>query len=167
MLHVGMVATILLLETLQYKSKHVSLGREIWRWLLAEDGCLLIQGMNGGGVGGNSSCNLGSQRDHIMSFSYPRSAQTFHIPVMGTGFTIDTPLKVARYGISSVISLVDDHLTEDMRKFHSGLSGEPYEEIKTSSEDSRARRITAYLDLVNLLVERQGQMVCWGWILEN
>jgi len=29
---------------------------------------------------------------------------SFHIPVMGTGFTIDTPLKVARYGISSVIS---------------------------------------------------------------
>ena len=33
---------------------------------------------------------------------------TFHIPVMGTGFTIDTPLKVARYGIASVVSLVDD-----------------------------------------------------------
>lgn len=90
-----------------------------------------------------------------MSFSHTRSAQTFHIPVMGTGFTIDTPLKVARYGISSVISLVDDHLTEDMRKFHCGLSGEPYEEIKSSSEDSRARRITAYLDLVDLLVSRQ------------
>ena len=27
----------------------------------------------------------------------------FYIPVMGTGFTTDTPLKVARYGISSVV----------------------------------------------------------------
>ena len=26
---------------------------------------------------------------------------TFHIPVMGTGYTIDTPLKVAHFGISS------------------------------------------------------------------
>ena len=32
---------------------------------------------------------------------------------VGTGFTIDTPLKVARYGISSVVSLVDDVLIED------------------------------------------------------
>ena len=39
---------------------------------------------------------------------------SFHIPVMGTGFTIDTPLKVARYGISSVISLVDDVLIEQV-----------------------------------------------------
>ena len=29
---------------------------------------------------------------------------------MGTGFTIATPLNVARYGISSVVSLVDDNL---------------------------------------------------------
>ncbi len=34
---------------------------------------------------------------------------------MGTGFTIDTPIKVAKYGISSVISLVDDVLIEQMR----------------------------------------------------
>ena len=36
------------------------------------------------------------------------ATHTFHIPVMGTGFTIDTPLKVARYGVSSVIQIVDD-----------------------------------------------------------
>ncbi len=39
---------------------------------------------------------------------------TFSIPVMGTGFSIDTPLRVAQYGISSVISLVDDVLIEQM-----------------------------------------------------
>ena len=33
------------------------------------------------------------------------SVHNFYIPVMGTGFTIDTPLKVAKYGISSVVSL--------------------------------------------------------------
>ena len=40
----------------------------------------------------------------------------FHIPVMGLAFTIDTPLKVAQYGISSVISIMEDRLIEMMRK---------------------------------------------------
>ena len=30
------------------------------------------------------------------------------VSIMGTGFTIDSPLRVAKYGISSVISLVDE-----------------------------------------------------------
>ena len=80
---------------------------------------------------------------------------TFHIPVMGTGFTIDTPIKVARYGISSSISLVDDVLIEQVRKFYCEQENEPYEEITRKSEDSRARRITSYLNLVDLLVQRQ------------
>jgi len=84
-----------------------------------------------------------------------RSAHTFHIPVMGTGFTIDTPLRVAKYGISSSISLVDDVLVEQMRRFHCEKEGEPYEEILGSEEDSRARRITAYLNLLDRLVRRQ------------
>jgi hypothetical protein len=74
---------------------------------------------------------------------------------MGTGFTIDTPLRVARYGISSSISLVDDILIEQIRKFHCQKANEPYEEITAKSEDSRARRITAYLNLVDLLLKRQ------------
>jgi hypothetical protein len=81
----------------------------------------------------------------------------FHIPVMGTGFTVDTPLKVARYGISSVISLVDDVLIEQMRKFHCEKSNEAYLEISDREEDHRARRITAYLNLLDLLVQRQVQ----------
>ena len=44
---------------------------------------------------------------------------SFHIPVMGTGYTIDTPIKVAHYGISSVISIIDHRLTEQMREFYS------------------------------------------------
>lgn len=84
-----------------------------------------------------------------------RSAHTFHIPVMGTGFMIDAPLRIAKYGISSVISLVDDVLIEQMRKFHCQRAGEPYEEIASGEEDARARRITAYLNLLDRLVGRQ------------
>jgi hypothetical protein len=83
------------------------------------------------------------------------SPHTFHIPVMGTGFMIDAPLRVARYGISSVVSLVDDVLVEQMRKLHCLQQGEPYEEIGLREEDSRARRITAYLNLLDRLVARQ------------
>ena len=80
---------------------------------------------------------------------------SFHIPVLGTGFTIDTPLRVAKYGISSVISLGDDILIEQMREFHSENEGEPYEPIPLLQEDARARRITAYLNLLDRLVRRQ------------
>ncbi len=74
---------------------------------------------------------------------------------MGTCLTIDTPLRVARYGISSVISLVDDVLIEQMRKVHCERIGEPYEEITDRDEDVRARRITAYLNLLDRLVREQ------------
>src|SRR3990167_3712986 len=80
---------------------------------------------------------------------------TFHIPVMGTGFSIDTPLKVARYGISSVISLVDDSLIEEMRKFYCEKFAESYEAITKYDDDHRAKRITAYLNLVDKIVEKQ------------
>lgn len=80
---------------------------------------------------------------------------TFHVPVMGTAFSIDTPVKVARYGIHSVISLVDDTLIEQMRKFYCEKEGEAYTPITKYDEDYRARRITAYLDLVNRIVKRQ------------
>ena len=84
-----------------------------------------------------------------------RSGHTFHIPVMGTGFTIDTPLRVAKYGISSVISLVDDVMIEQMRKLYCRREGEPFEPIGGGEPDSRARRITAYLNLLDRLVRRQ------------
>ncbi len=81
----------------------------------------------------------------------------FYIPVMGTGFTIDTPLKVARYGISSAISLVDDVLIEQMRKRISGDTGLPFQEIGDREEDSRAKRITSYLNLLDDVVQTQFQ----------
>ncbi|MBN1210973.1 MAG: hypothetical protein JXA92_00205 [candidate division Zixibacteria bacterium] len=84
---------------------------------------------------------------------------TFHIPVMGTGFTIDTPLKVARYGIDSVISIGDDILIEQMRKYYCENNNLDYSPIPAEAEDARAHRITAYLDLVNKLVEEQFQVL--------
>ncbi|MCK5781003.1 MAG: hypothetical protein KAH10_00295 [Flavobacteriales bacterium] len=74
---------------------------------------------------------------------------SFHIPVMGIGFTIDTPLKVAQYGISSVISTVDDMLVERLRKFYSEKFDLPFQEITTKVDDFRAKRFTAYLDMLH------------------
>jgi len=79
----------------------------------------------------------------------------FHIPVLGLGFSIDTPLKVARYGISSAVSIVDDELVERMREYHCRQNHMPYRAIPKKSADSRARRITSYLNLLNVLVELQ------------
>ena len=83
------------------------------------------------------------------------SPHTFHIPVMGTAFTADSPLKVAHFGISSVIALADDVLLERLRKFYSEIHDLSYIEIKNNTKDYRADRITAYLDLVNTLVENK------------
>ncbi len=80
---------------------------------------------------------------------------TFHIPVMGIGFTIDTPLKISQYGIDSVISLVDDILIEKIRKVYSEKYEIPYKEISDKIEDFRAKRITSYLNLVNEITERK------------
>ncbi len=86
-------------------------------------------------------------------------AHKFHIPVLGLGYSIDTPLKVARYGISSVISIVDDELIERMREYHSRRSNIDFEPILKSTDDYRARRITAYLNLVDDLVYYQFTML--------
>ena len=82
-------------------------------------------------------------------------AHSFHIPVMGIGFTVDTPLKVAQYGMDSVISLVDDILLEKLRKMYCEKYEIPYKEISNKIEDFRAKRITSYLNLINTLVERK------------
>ena len=84
-----------------------------------------------------------------------KSMHNFHIPVLGTGFSIDTPLKVARYGISSVISLADDMLMERLRRFYLEKREEAYVPITDEEEDSRAKRITAYLNMVNRIAKEQ------------
>jgi len=90
-----------------------------------------------------------------MDSSARKRPHLFHIPVMGTGFSIDTPLKVAKYGISSAISLGDDVLIEQMRKFHCQRLGLQYIEIPENNEDPRANRVTAYLNLLDQLVREQ------------
>jgi len=80
---------------------------------------------------------------------------TFHIPVMGTGFSIDTPIKVAKYGIASVISLVDDFLIEEMRRIYAKAYNEAYTPISREEPDYRAKRITAYLELVDRIVQKE------------
>jgi len=79
----------------------------------------------------------------------------FHIPVMGTGFSADLPLKVGRYGVSSVVSLVDDRLLEQLGVHYAGEVGVPYERIGLREEDARARRITSYLDFLQQQLDRQ------------
>jgi hypothetical protein len=83
------------------------------------------------------------------------SNHTFHIPVMGLAFTVDSPIKVARFGISSVISLAEDRLIEMMRKHYCEVAGMIYQPIGPNVADYRAKRITGYLNLVNSIVQKQ------------
>ncbi|MBL1408116.1 hypothetical protein [Sphingobacterium faecale] len=80
---------------------------------------------------------------------------TFHLPVLGLAFSIDSPLKVAQFGISSVLSIVDDELIERMRDYYSKKNSLPYIPITPKAKDSRSKRITAYLDLVQDIVNQQ------------
>lgn len=80
-------------------------------------------------------------------------SHTFHIPVLGLGYSVDTPLKVAKYGISSVASIVDDELIERIRKLHSGDFG--YLPILRSEPNFRSRRITAYLNFMKESIDQQ------------
>jgi len=82
-------------------------------------------------------------------------SHSFHIPVMGIGYTADTPLKVSQFGIDSVISLVDDILLEKLRKVYSNKFKIPYQEISDKIDDSRAKRITSYLDMMHHLTEKK------------
>ena len=80
---------------------------------------------------------------------------TFHIPVMGIGYTIDTAIKVAHLGIDSVLSLVDDGLIEKMREHYCRMYGLEYVRIPIKQNDYRALRITAYLNLINKIVRQK------------
>jgi len=79
----------------------------------------------------------------------------FHIPVMGLAYTIDSPIRVAQYGISSVISIIDDEILEKMKNFYNKKFSLDYLGISTKTEDYRAKRITAYLDMVDDIVNEK------------
>ncbi|MEX2657095.1 MAG: hypothetical protein WD272_06235 [Balneolales bacterium] len=83
----------------------------------------------------------------------------FHIPVMGTGHSIDTPIRVAPFGIDSVISIVDDLLVEKIRKFYAQMYDLPFQSIPRNAEDGRARRITAYLNTVEEVVRQKFETI--------
>ena len=85
---------------------------------------------------------------------HKKNPHSFHIPVMGLAFTLDSPIKIAKYGISSVISIVDDFIIEKMNEYYSNKFEIPYKEISTKVEDYRAKRITSYLNTVDTIVKQ-------------
>ena len=87
--------------------------------------------------------------------SFNNQLHTFHIPVLGLGYSMDSPVKVAHYGISSVISLVDDITMEKMREFYCKKFNLPFQSISSKTEDHRAKRITAYLNTVQEIVKQK------------
>ncbi len=90
-----------------------------------------------------------------MQFS--TNIHSFHIPVMGLSYTIDTPIRVAHLGISSVIAITDDELIEKMRALYCKKINIPYVEISKKTFDFRAERIKQYLNLVNQIVNQKFQ----------
>ncbi|HEY1872140.1 MAG TPA: hypothetical protein VGG71_13855, partial [Chitinophagaceae bacterium] len=60
---------------------------------------------------------------------YHSTEHKFHIPVMGLAYTIDSPIKVARFGIASVISIVEDRLIEAMRSYYYPIIRQQYHPI--------------------------------------
>ena len=72
---------------------------------------------------------------------------------MGTGHSIDTPIRIAHFGISSVISIVDDMLIEKIRKFYCQKFDFVYRTIPRFAPEARSKRITAYLNLVHEIVQ--------------
>src|SRR5690554_428879 len=83
------------------------------------------------------------------------SPHTFSIPVMGTGHSVDSPIRVAPFGINSVISIVDDLLLERIRKYYCAKLSFPYTNIARNASDGRANRITAYLNMVQEIVRQK------------
>jgi hypothetical protein len=87
--------------------------------------------------------------------SNTKNSHTFHIPVMGLAFTIDSPIRVAHYGITSTVSITDDDLIEKMRAFYNEKFSIPYQEITQKIQDYRATRITNYLNTMDTIVNEK------------
>ena len=79
-----------------------------------------------------------------------------HIPVMGICYTADTPIRVAHFGITSVISLVDDGLLEEYRMAYAERLGLDL----GSPQTTRIGRIRSYLDFVADEVDRKFTRLC-------
>lgn len=84
-----------------------------------------------------------------------KNIHSFHIPVMGIGFTIDSPIKVSQFGIDSAISLADDRLLEQLREGFCEKYKFPFIAINRKVKDYRAKRITSYLNLIKEITEKK------------
>ncbi len=80
------------------------------------------------------------------------SNHKFHIPVMGTGHSIDTPIRVAHFGISSVMSIVDDVLIDKISRYYCDKFNLSFTEISKNDILARSKRITQYLNAVGKIV---------------
>lgn len=74
---------------------------------------------------------------------------------MGTAFTIDSALKIARFGIVSTASIGDDELCEIIREFYCKQYHLPYTLIDKKIDDHRAKRVTAFLDMTQAIIDIQ------------
>ena len=74
---------------------------------------------------------------------------------MGIGYTIDTPIRVAAYGINSVVSVMDDIFIEKMRAVISQKFDKTFVPVDPDDNECRSKRITAYLDLLNDIVHER------------
>src|SRR5690625_1581634 len=92
-------------------------------------------------------------------FMQESAIHQFHIPVMGIAFTIDSPIKVAPFGINSTLSIIEDNIIESMRRYYYKEINEPYVPIVRKDLDSRSRRITDYLNLVQKIVNNRFDQV--------
>lgn len=79
----------------------------------------------------------------------------FHIPVMGLAYTVDSPVRIAHYGINSVVSIIDDELLESMTAYYSSKFQFPYHAITKKMQDYRAQRISTYLNLIDKIVKKK------------
>lgn len=89
-----------------------------------------------------------------MSISTNEKLHFFPYPCDGYRISIDTPIRVAHFGISSVISIIDDVLCEQIRKYYAEQYKLPYEKISGRHPEIRKKRITAYLNLVDIIVQQ-------------
>lgn len=80
---------------------------------------------------------------------------SFYIPVLGLGYTAETPLKVAKFGINSVVSINHDGLLEDLRAIYSKKEQKEYHKITDTHPDKRAERIRLFLNLSQEIVDKQ------------
>ena len=83
------------------------------------------------------------------------NTHSFHIPVMGMGFTLDSPVKLAHYGIDSAVAISDDSLIEKMREFYCRKFNFPFRPISPLEFDYRSERIKEYLNLLDEIVKRK------------